>query len=1182
MSLIAIAGPIEVQHLVTPGSLARAASARAGESLARFLKRQGWRFDLDTIAVVDGKPVLRRDRGWQRFKILPGMVVRFISRPFGGGGNNTMKQIGGLVALIALTVFAPYATGALLGPALAKTFVGTLANALFVAGGMMLYNTLVYPKPGGTGDDDNLYSFNAQGNTARPLDTIPSAFGHLQRDLDYAAIPYKTYQGEDEYFQGLFMLGCGRYQHDALLIEDNEFWTAEAAAADGTGTGQSGTIPGDAPNWINPQGRRPSSPGVLSPFRDIQVEFVEPGQPVTLFPTNVHQSPEVSGLEFDHPFQGGQGEDPKPGGGWSPWFAVCNPGATTDKVHLDIVLPNGFVKNQHETEANYEVEIRPINDAGAPIGGATGYSRRIHAKHTKPHRFTDSFAFGDQARRALRFRRLERPIDGSQGSTNITAAGLRAELPGSTLFPEGSMVALRIKATKQLSDYSSRKIRYRGTRILPVWTASGWQQQATRNPIWAALDIRTNAAVGGRLPLNRVQLDDFIAAAAAADARGDTFDYEYRSEVRVDEAVNTALGAARSKRRWLGHYYSLVRDEWRAVPRMLVTDREIVRGSLSLQTTFRPANGPDGLIYNYIDSETWAKAQIVLPAGTSPQRPSMIEGTGVTTRLHATREATFHWNAQVKRRTAPTFSMALDGHILAEGDHVTLSSSAPQTWGQAYAVAGVTDHVVRLPRPATWPEATMYALIRTRTGEAFGPCRVTRGMSDRHVQFNTDDLAAILAATGVSLADALARAPDAEAPTLALGEAFDFARRMQVTTAEPDGDRMRISGFLDYEDVHAEATIPAPRPPPIVFPAKTLPAVGVVDASLQQVLFETRLIASWLPSPTANRYVAEVSYDGGLTWLKVYDGPVPAFDVVSDNFDLILVVTPYGDRGAGRASNPLAVPAVGRIGLPAGSVTWESQNKELRNALKQLTVKVDAIGTIAERVAAIVSILDRRDWLQDEKRTDELKVATDNLSASITEARRVAIAGDEALAQLITDLDATVGDNTSDIEQLALTRVTAEQAAALVQDSISAVFGGGSANAKMRLVASAGVGGVLASWDIEMSATGANGSFAKTGLRALVWSDAGVMKSKIQFAADRCEFLKNDGSSFAIFDAVNGKILASAILASSLSAISGNIGFITAGKLQSADGLMVIDLDAKAIIFYQSAGVEVARLGWHP
>jgi hypothetical protein len=1119
MTVLAVAQPITVEHVVAPGALARKALARAGESVAKFLKRHRWRFDLDTILVINGTPVLRRDDGWKTRRFAPGDVVRFVSRPFGGQQG---KQIGGLIALIALTVFATWAVGPS-ALALTSPFAIAATKAVIVAGGMMLYNTLVYPKPGNRSDEDNLYSFNAAGNTARPLETIPAAYGRLQRDLDYAALPYKTYSGNDEYFQGLFMIGCGRYEHEALLVDDIEFWRADASEEDGTGTGSGGTIPGFTSVWTDNQGGRPSSPGVLAPFEDVQIEFVEPGQPVTLFPTNVHQSPDVNGLEFDDPTSAG--------GGWSPWFPVCNPNDVTTLIHLDIALPNGFSRNNHETEAAYTVEIRPINVAGAPIGPAVSTTRNYVGLHRKPHRFTHSFPQTVAARYALRFRRNAKPEAGKD-VTDFYAAGLRAEIPGETVFPEGTMLAVRIKATKQLSDYSQRRIRYRGTRILPVWNGSAWVEEPTRNPIWAALDLRRNEDYGGRLPLERFQLDEWIAAAAAAETRGDTFDHEFKNAAKVGEQVDLALGAARSKHRWYGDIYGLVRDEWQAAPRMLVSDREMVAGSFSMTANFRDQNAPDGLIVNYIDEETWRPAQVVVPIGSSPVNPVTEELRGVTKRAHATREAVFKWNAQVKRRLGPSFSMLLDGHMLNYGDHVDIQSRTPQAWGTPHAVVDLSGSTVRLPRAPAWPDGvTMYAAIRTKTGGLFGPCRVTQGATPRHLVFNDTDLAAVVTATGLTLADALDRAPDAAPPTLVMGEAFDFLKRMQVVSVEPRGDKAQVVGFLDSEEVHGEGDIPvAPRPPVLTFPSKNLPRVVSLDARLKQVLFETRLEASWPVAPNATRYVVEVLYDLAVQWIPVYDGPVNACDVVVDNYAMQVRVTPYGDRGAGYASPEVSLGELD-VTLPPGSVDWDALNEAVKDRQREIdaTVQkaVDDIRKLASSTSEALALL----FNDSRQQRTEVSAQVGDAFAGVDQAALAAANANEAVATLSADITARLGEEgepgsiEAQIENLNLTKVDETGATAVAQQLLDAVFGGGTANVKMRLAALATPDGYDALFEVQASVTGATGSFRSAGLLIGVLTVAGTQIARFEGKADQFLFRLPDGTAVAMLSA-NGLLLA--------------------------------------------------------
>lgn len=1137
MTILAVAQPITVQHVVAPGALARQAMARAGESVAKFLKRNRWRFDLDTILVINGRPVLRRDDGWKLRRIQPGDVVRFVSRPFGGQQG---KQIAGLVALIALTVFATWAVGpaglGLTGLAAAAT------KAVIVAGGMMLFNTLVYPKPGNRSDEDNLFSFNAAGNTARPLETIPAAYGRLQRDMDYAALPYKTYSGNDEYFQGLFMVGCGRYQHEALLIDDIEFWRADAAEEDGTGTGSGGTIPGFTSVWTDNQGRRPSSPGVLAPFEDIQIEFVEPGDPVTLFPTNVHQSPDVNGLEFDDPTS--------PGGGWSPWFPVCNPNDVTSLIHLDIALPNGFSRNNHETEAAYTVEIRPINVAGAATGPAVSTTRNYVGLHRKPHRFTHSFPQATPGRYALRFRRNAKPEAGKD-NTDFYAAGLRAEIPGETVFPEGTMVAVRIKATKQLSDYSSRRIRYRGTRILPVWTGSAWEDQPTRNPIWAALDLRRNTDYGGRLPLSRFQLDEWITAAADAEARGDTFDHVFKNAAKVDEQVDVALGAARSKRRWYGHIYGLVRDEWQASPRMLVSDREVVAGSFSLTANFRDENAPDGLIVNYIDEETWRPAQVVVPLGGSPVNPVTEELRGVTKRAHATREAVFKWNAQVKRRIGPSFTMLLDGHILNYGDHVDIQSRTPQAWGTPHAVVGLSGSTVRLPRAPEWPDGvTMYAAVRTKTGGLYGPCRVTQGSTPRHLVFNDADLAALVTATGLTLADALSRAPDAAPPTLVMGEAFDFLKRMQVVSVEPRGDKAQVVGFLDAEEVHAPDDIEiAPRPPILTYPSRNLPRVVSLDARLKQVLFETRLEASWPVAPNATRYVVEVLYDLAELWVPVYDGPVNACDVVVDNYAMQVRVTPYGDRGAGYASPSVILTEVD-VTVPPGTVNWDAIKAETQELVREAYATARKTAEDLRALAANVNEGMARLFNETREQRTVVEAQVGDAFGRIEEVRTVAVGETAALALRMDAVEAGLGDITGRVETIEGVYVTSEGVTTLITSALTARFGAVDDPDRIEAVveqifsATVGPSGASALWSVQLDVGG-----RVTGLKNM--NDGTT--SAFVIRADIFGIENPDTEEMSLYyDSGTNKLVL-------------EDGTIIASVFQGADGKLVIDATAPSI-----------------
>lgn len=118
-----------------PGETIGAAAMRMG--VARRIRdgrRKRWVSRLPTICVVNGRPVLQRE--WTRRRIKPADQVEFWSRPW--GKQSSGKQIVGIVALIALATFAPWAGGVLAG---AGTIAATAISGAPLAGGALLVTT---------------------------------------------------------------------------------------------------------------------------------------------------------------------------------------------------------------------------------------------------------------------------------------------------------------------------------------------------------------------------------------------------------------------------------------------------------------------------------------------------------------------------------------------------------------------------------------------------------------------------------------------------------------------------------------------------------------------------------------------------------------------------------------------------------------------------------------------------------------------------------------------------------------------------------------------------------------------------------------------------------------------------------------------------------------------------------
>jgi hypothetical protein len=269
-----------VRHLVMPGLEVACAAARPRETVAAFLRRTswarldrayGWQFrkGLPTILEINGEAVLRKQ--WRKRRIAANDNVRFVSYPL-GGGNNGIKQVVGLVALVAVSAFAIWA-GPLVAGALGfggSALVAGLATAAIGIGGSLLINALVAPKQGATNapdaTQDQIYTAAAQGNVARLGQPLPVWYGRVKRFPDFAATPWGEFVGNDQYLNVLLSVSMGSVSYEALYLDDTVLWDP-----------------------VN---------GISATFPGAQVAFCEPGQAVTLFPTNVAASSEVQGQQL--------------------------------------------------------------------------------------------------------------------------------------------------------------------------------------------------------------------------------------------------------------------------------------------------------------------------------------------------------------------------------------------------------------------------------------------------------------------------------------------------------------------------------------------------------------------------------------------------------------------------------------------------------------------------------------------------------------------------------------------------------------------------------------------------------------------------------------------------------------------------------------------------------------------
>lgn len=998
-----------VLHVVMPGMEVAREEIKPRETIAAFLRRTGWatkdkvygwqfKKGLPTVLEVNGESVLRKN--WRSTRIAANDNVRFVSYPLGGGNSSTGKQVIGLVALVAVAAFAIWA-GPLVATALGfsgSALVGGLATAALGLGGSLLVNALVNPNAGATNNPnattDQIYSVAAQGNTAKLGQPLPVWYGRLKSYPDFAATPWGEYVGNDQYLNVLLSVGMGSFSYENIYIDNTILWD--------------------------------QATGVQSQFTNAQVAFYEPGATVTLFPTNVDSSVEVTGQQL--PDGSGYstpafGASPVPGTPLGPF--VANPPATlAQSIAVDFVLPAGcFGIDPSDTQQQARpaairliAEYAPVDNAGALTGSFTTLFdvTKVYASKSPirdsvkvdvtPGRYTVQFKRGDAA------------LPSNLGSSLCIWAGLRSFLKGNNSFPDVSTVAIRLLATQ--STQGSYKFGVLATRKLPVWNGSAFVTQATRNNGWAFLDAVSNSQYGSGLPISKVDFNAIVSFAAGCTSRGDTFDYNFSAAVSVPAAFDKILTAARAKHFWLGDTVSVVRDEWRDVPSMLLTDREIVRDSTQINWTMLGDEDPDAVIIEYIDQNTWLPAQVQYPPNDgffTATHAEVKRIDGIVSRDQAFRECAFYYLQSIYRRETVQIGTEYEGRAITFGSVLRVQSELPMAYGYGGAVVGVSGNALTLDPAPVWDAGPFYVRLRKPNGTYFGPVTATQGANASVANLDATSLAAVQTAQSTTLAAVLAREDGGEYPSFELGTGVSQSKLCVVLNGVPNGNLCTLNLVVDDIRVHATDLGTPPILPVGQFPTNaSLPLIVGLNAMFGQGTAEPLLSGSWFPSAGAIYYVADVSYDDGNHWQQVYEG--------QDN-QFTAVVTLAALRLRVQAVTPSLHGPYSALDLSAPTIVIASQTVALNSLIEgiryQVTTALDQLNDVKNEAAQIIASLASNDiarnWLDKKETKSELSSTSGAISARITSVDKTASDATGAVASRTLTLETTVNDPASGV-----------------------------------------------------------------------------------------------------------------------------------------------------------------------
>jgi predicted phage tail protein len=689
----------------------------------------------------------------------------------GGGGKNPLSIVLTIAVMVAAIYLGPIAAVAM-GYAEAGSAAAMATAGIALAGSVLINTVIPAPKPsvpslnwGGSGSApaaSPTYSLQGQGNQARLGQPIPVVYGRHMIFPDLAAEPYEDYVAGEQFLYQLHVIGQGEYDVEQIRIDDTP----------------------------------------ISSFEEVQTEIVQPGHAVTLFPTEVISAPEIAGQELVGPNLLKTGDD-----GYVGPFAANPADTTANTLGVDIVFPRGLyyandTGSLTSRTAQWRIETRPIDNDGIAIAGWSVLASETQtAADNNTIRLSYRYAV-PPGRYEVRAKRLDNKDTDARAGHEVRWGALRATLTDQPDFGGITLLAVKMRATDNLSARSSRMINVVVTRKLPVWSASGgWSApQPTRSIAWAFADA-ARAEYGAKLADSRIDLAALVVLDAVWQGRGDSFDAVFDSSTTVWDAFTRIARCGRALPIQQGGVVRIIRDAPQVLPVAMFGPRNIVKGSFKIKYVMPGDDTADAVTVEYFSSRTWKPDEVTTKlADSRGDNPAKVNLFGCTAKDHALREGLYIAANNRYRRRMITFRTELEGMIPTYGDLIAVTHDMPR-WGQGGEVIDWratssrppwTGTVLTLSEPPVWTEgASHYIALRRRDGGLAGPFRV-EPMTGMPMLVRLTEPLSVTPYTGGS----------EERTYFSFGPGKAWAQSARVLAIRPRAEQVEITAVAEDDRVH--------------------------------------------------------------------------------------------------------------------------------------------------------------------------------------------------------------------------------------------------------------------------------------------------------------------------------------------------------------------------------------------
>ena len=546
---------------------------------------------------------------------------------------------------------------------------------------------------------------------------------------------------------------------------------------------------------------------------DVEYQFLEPGQAVTLFPDNVETSIEVSGQEVFPP------NSPEYTGILGP-YSANPPGTVTTRIVNNITFPRGG--GRYNDEGNLEgisfrliIQAQKIDDNNQELGGWFNlFNEAITYKTVTPQRLSIDRNV-PEGRYQVRVYRTDTPSLDGRTMSQIIWESLFSFLPG-TLSYNQSVIAMRVEASNVITQQAVSSLAVTCTRKLPLYNpkTKTWSAPQPTRKLAAALSAVLKQEWGGNLPDRLIDLDALWGDIdAIMERKGWTFDGSFSSFYRVWDLVLEICQPFRLAPRLAGGTVTFIYDQPGRPVRHIFTERSIIRNTLSITYNTFSEKTPDDLMWGYLDEGAGFQRREVrcAPLDSKNQNPAIKEVIGVVKREQAHKMGVFQAACNRKRRIVAKFQTEAQGRLILMGDVCTVNhpfysalASGALAWWNEDALS--FDLGVELSEP----QEDIYLALTQPDGRPWGPCKIA-AVVGQEVFLDREDYELLLSQGFSNPFDWVDFGQGRAATVWTIQSGKEYSGRMLVQSVTPlDPWRWEITAINDDPTVDEFEDMPVP------------------------------------------------------------------------------------------------------------------------------------------------------------------------------------------------------------------------------------------------------------------------------------------------------------------------------------------------------------------------------------